>query len=109
MVNHAVLLWGFLGRPIGRFIDEIVALFSLCCLLEFVLLKLLLAPHKGRCLLLTQLVLFLQGILTDFTWLYWPLDTRGLLQGQQYALFQEFWCRWLHQLLMYFMDGAAAV
>lgn len=70
-----VIVWRIFGKP-GRLTSDLVALFlSLCWIIEFVIMNLLLvAPIKSPILLITELLLFIPIIVICFSWWYWRLN-----------------------------------
>ena len=70
-----VIIWRLFGKP-GRLATDLVAIFlSLCWIIEFVIMNLLLvAPIKSPILLITELLLFIPIIVICFSWWYWRLN-----------------------------------
>ena len=70
-----VLIWRLFGN-LGRLATDLVAIFlSLCWIIEFVIMNLLLvAPIKSPMLLITELLLFIPIIIICFSWWYWRLN-----------------------------------
>lgn len=70
-----IIIWRLFGKP-GRLSTDLTAIFlSLCWILEFVIMNLLLvAPIKSPVLLITELLLFIPIIVICFSWWYWRLN-----------------------------------
>ena len=70
-----VIIWRLFGKT-GRLATDSVAIFlSLCWVIEFVIMNLLLvAPIKSPILLITELLLFIPIIVICFSWWYWRLN-----------------------------------
>ena len=73
-----VFMWRLFGKP-GRLATDLVAIFlSLCWIIEFAIMNLLLvAPIKSPILLITELLLFIPIIVICFSWWYWRLNLQS--------------------------------